>query len=74
MSGLIAQSAFVEGIAENSDGEDGDGEDVAAVVGVAAREFGEGFVAVFVAGCEVPEGGVEDYAAGGDYKGGEREC
>lgn len=64
MRGLDAESALVDGVAEDAEGEDGEGQAVAAVEGVAAGELGEGFVAVFGAGGGVPEGWVEDYHAG----------
>lgn len=47
MRGLRAEGAFVEDVAEDAEGEDGDGEAVAAVVGVAACELGEDLVVVF---------------------------
>lgn len=63
MGRLAAQGALVEGIADQAQGEDGQGEAIAAVEGVAARELREGFVVVFGARRRVPEGGVEDDGA-----------
>ena len=56
---MIAQSALVDGIADEAQGEDCKREPVAAVESVAAGEFGESFGAVFAACDEVPESGVE---------------
>ena len=67
MSRLGGEGAAVEFVAEEAEGEDSDGEGVAAVVCVAAGKFGEGFVAVFGAGGGVPEGWVEDDHAGRSY-------
>jgi len=50
--GLLAQHAFVEGIAEKAEGEDCEGEEVAATEGVAVEEAGEDFVVVFWGGSE----------------------
>ena len=66
---MDTQGALVEGVAEDAEGEDGDGEGVAAVFGVATGEHRDPFVVVFVAGSDVPEGWVEDYAGCGDYGG-----
>jgi hypothetical protein len=63
VAGLCSQGSLVEGIAEDAKSEDGEGEGVAAVVGVAAGELGEGFVVVLPAGGDVPEGWVEDNAS-----------
>lgn len=68
--GLGAQGAFVEGVAQDAEREDGEGEGVAAVERFAAGELGEGFVVVFAAGGDVPEGRVEDDGGGGNWKGG----
>ena len=62
MRGLDTQRTLVEGIAEDAEGKDGDGEGVAAVFGVATGEFGDPFVVVLVARGDVPEGWVKDYA------------
>lgn len=67
MCGLSAERALVDGVADEAEGEDCGGEAVATVEGVAAGELGEGFVVVFAAGGEVPEGGVEEDAGDGDY-------
>jgi len=61
--GLLPESAFVQGVAENAEEEDSDGEGVAAVERITAGELGDCFVVVFRAGCGVPEGWVEDDGA-----------
>jgi len=66
---LGAEGAFVQGVADQAQEEDGQGEGVAGVQPVAPREFGEGVGAVFGAGGRVPEGGVEDDGGGGDCVG-----
>lgn len=45
--GLLAEHALVEGIAEETEAEDCEGEEVAGAEGVTAKEAGEGFVVVF---------------------------
>lgn len=60
MGWLGAQGALVDEVARDAKGENGDGEGVAATVGVVAGEPREGFVVVFAAGGGIPEGGVED--------------
>jgi len=57
---LGAQGALVDEVARDAEGEDRDGEGVAAAVGVVAGEAREGLVVVFAAGGGVPEGWVED--------------
>lgn len=64
MCGLIAESTFVKRISQNAEGKDRYGQNIAAVVSVAASELGEGFVAVFVSSGEIPECWVEDDATG----------
>lgn len=66
MCGLVAESTFVERVTDDPDGEDYNGEHVAAVVRVSAGKCGDGFVAIFVTRREVPEGGIEDYTARSD--------
>ena len=61
MRGLLAESAFIERIPDNPDGEDRNGEAIAAVEGGATGELGDSLVAIFGAGGGVPEGWVEDY-------------
>lgn len=51
MRGLITESSFVEGVADDADREDGDGEGVAAIERFAAGEFRDCFVAVFASCC-----------------------
>jgi hypothetical protein len=58
--GLGAESALVHEVTRDSEGEDGDGERVAAAVGVVAGKARQGLVVVFAAGGGVPEGWVED--------------
>lgn len=60
MRGLGTQSALVDEVAGDAEGEDCHGEEVAAAVGIAC-EARDGFGAVFGAGGGVPEGGVENY-------------
>lgn len=69
MRGLITESSFVEGVADDADREDGDGEGVAAIEGFAAGEFRDRFVAVFASCCQIPESGVEDDGGGGNCSG-----
>jgi len=69
VAGLLAQGALVEAVADETQGEDGDGEGVAAVKGVAAGELGENFVVVLGTGGRVPEEGVEEDRCGGDCEG-----
>lgn len=69
MRGLITESSFVEGVADDADREDGDGEGVAAIEGFTAGEFRDRFVAVFASCCQIPEGGVEDDGGGGNCSG-----
>lgn len=57
---LGAQGTLVYEVTGDAEGEDGDGEGVAAAVGVVSGEAREGLVVVFAAGGGVPEGGVED--------------
>ena len=66
MGRLRAEGAFVDEVTEQPEQEDCDGEGVAAIETVASCEGGERLVVVFAAGGEVPEGGVEDDAGGGD--------
>jgi hypothetical protein len=65
---LVAESAFVECIADEADGEDGDGECVAAVERFAACELRDGFFVVFGSCCDVPERRVEDYGGSGNWR------
>ena len=60
MGWLSAQSALVHEVTRDAEGEDGDGEGVAAAVGIVSGEAREGLVVVFAAGGGVPEGRVED--------------
>jgi hypothetical protein len=60
MSWLGAQGAFVHEVTRDAEGEDGDGEGVAATVGIVSGKAREGLVVVFAAGGGVPEGWVED--------------
>lgn len=60
MRWLGAQGALVDEVAGDAEGEDGDGQGVAAAVGVVAGKTREGFVVVFAASGGIPEGGVED--------------
>lgn len=55
-----AQGALVHEVTGDAEGEDGDGEGVAAAVGVVSGEAREGLVVIFAAGGGVPEGWVED--------------
>ena len=57
---LGAQGALVYEVTRDAKGEDGDGEGVAAAVGVVSGEAREGLVVVFAAGGGIPEGWVED--------------
>ena len=52
-------------VANDTEAEDGEGEDIAAVVG-GAEDLSEGMVRVFKASDGVPEERVEYYGAGGD--------
>ena len=62
MARLHSQCSLVECIPEDSEGEDGEGEGIAAVICIAAGELGESLVVVFSAGSDVPESWVEDDA------------
>lgn len=46
--GLLAEGAFEDGVADQTKGEDGGGEEVAAVTGVVVEDVGQGFVVVFL--------------------------
>ena len=60
MCWLGAQGALVHEVTGDAKGEDGDGQGVAAAVGIVSGEACEGLVVVFAAGSGVPEGWVED--------------
>jgi hypothetical protein len=62
---LGTQGALVHEVTRDAEGEDGDGQSVAAAVGVVSGEAREGLVVVFAAGGGVPEGWVEDDEGGG---------
>lgn len=67
MRRLIAEGSFVEDVAKDSQREDGHSEGIAAVVRISAEDLGEGLVAIFVAGGEVPESRIEKYTGSSDY-------
>ena len=68
MCGLQSQGTFVEDIAEDSEGEDGECEAIAAVERLASCELRKCFIVVFASRGDVPEGWVEDYARCGDWR------
>jgi hypothetical protein len=57
VDGLVAEGALVEEVADDAEGEDGGGEEVAGGLGFAAEQAGENLVVVF---WEAREGSLED--------------
>lgn len=47
MDGLVAEGTLVEQVADDAEGEDGGGEEVAGSLGLAAEQAGEDLVVVF---------------------------
>ena len=72
MGWLSAQGTLVHEVTRDAEREDGDGEGVAAAVGVVSGEAREGLVVVFAAVGGVPEGWVEDDEGCGGYGSEER--
>jgi hypothetical protein len=59
---LSAQSSLVQRIPEETQEENGHRETVTTIASIAAREFGEGLVAVLQTRSSVPKCGIEDDA------------
>lgn len=71
---MLAEGALVQPVPEDSEREDGEGEEVAAVARVAAKEVGEQAVVVFLSGDDAvwgEEGWLAGLPDGGGGCGGE---